>query len=302
MDLKNIINYYPHRQKHHIIIIRRDICSEIKMENLKNNEEATRSCLICGQILEREDQRYCDKCSSDLKQLKPEYPSKFVKTPSSVKDYNWAFPLIGGIIALIALLTPAGYYSDYSGSMNFWMWGLLSIYAYGYGGITTFTHDPGEIIISATSTIIVLISIIMIITKANRTRNYGDESKWLGASISLIIGTIIWIAGIEINGQIYSGISIWSIINPGFGVIGMFLGAILAIIGHAVSKMSHKQPRDLIVPKKIPFVSSPVSKPIETSVESRSTTFKYCPNCGDKFTIPDQKYCGNCGFEINNIQ
>ena len=94
---------------------------------------------------------------------------------------------------------------------------------------------------------------------------------------------------------------LWSIINPGFGVIGMFLGAILAIIGHGVNKMSPRQPRNLIVPKKYPFVSPNVSKPIESSVESKSTSLKYCPQCGDKFILPNQKFCGNCGFEINNI-
>jgi hypothetical protein len=271
------------------------------MENIKNSEEESLNCPVCGHILESEYQRYCDKCSTDLKQLKPDYPKSMVKTPSSIKEYDWAFPLVGGIIALIALLTPAAYYSTFSGSMNVWMWGLFSIYAYGYGSISTFTQDPGELFISISSSILVLISIIVIISKANKTRNYGDKSKWLGASISLIIGTIFWIVGMEINGQIFASVSIWSILNPGFGVIGMFFGAILAIIGHGVNKMSPRQPRDLIVSKKSPFVRPIVSKPIESSVEPKSTSLKYCPKCGDKFILPDQKFCSNCGFEINNI-
>jgi hypothetical protein len=272
------------------------------MENMKNNKEVSRSCPVCGHIIESEYQRYCDKCSTDLKQMKPDYPSTLVKPPSSVKDYDWAFPLVGGIIALIAFITPAGYYSDFSGSINIWMWGLFSIYAYGYGSITMFTQDPGELLISVSGSILVLISIIVIISKANKTRNYGDKSKWLGASISLIIGTIFWIVGMEINGQISAGVSIWSVINPGFGVIGMFMGAILAIIGHAINKISPRQPKDIIVPKKTPFISSTVRKPIELSAESDVPSFQYCPKCGDKFLRPDQKFCGNCGFEIKNIQ
>jgi len=39
-----------------------------------------------------------------------------------VRDYPWAFSLAGGVIALIALLTPAAYLSTYSGSINIWMW------------------------------------------------------------------------------------------------------------------------------------------------------------------------------------
>lgn len=271
------------------------------MENIKPNEEGSRSCPICGHILSSEYQRYCDKCSTDLKQLKPDYPTSIVKTPSNIKDYDYAFPLVGGIIALIAFLTPAGSYSDFSGSMDVWMWGLFSIYAYGYGSLTTFTQDPGELLISVSCSILVLISIIIIISKANKTRKYGDESKWLGASILLIISTIAWIAGMEINGRIFFSISLWSVISPGFGVIGMFLGAILSIIGHGISKMSPRQPRDVIVLKKAQFVSSPASKSSEFSVESSPPSLKYCPMCGDKFIRQDQKFCGNCGFEIKDI-
>lgn len=39
-----------------------------------------------------------------------------------VREYDWAFPLVGGVIALIAFLTPAGNISNYASSMYVWMW------------------------------------------------------------------------------------------------------------------------------------------------------------------------------------
>jgi len=82
------------------------------------------------------------------------------------------------------------------------------------------------------------------------------KNPWLPLSILVIIGTIIWMAGMEILSLSYSiPFSFWGQVNPGFGVIGMFLGASLSIIGYGVSKMSSRQPREVIIPMKKQFMS-----------------------------------------------
>ncbi|MFX1378283.1 MAG: hypothetical protein ACFFA4_04245 [Promethearchaeota archaeon] len=219
----------------------------------------------------------------------------------NIKDYPWVFPLIGGIIALIAFISPAGYYSDYYGYMDFWMWGLISLNLYGYGSVTAFTEDPGEIIISAICSLLVLISIILIISKAYKTRKYSYVSTWLAPSILMMIGTIGWIVGMELNGRIFYDVSLWSVISPGFGVIGMFLGGILSIVGHVISKTSPKQPREVIVPMKEQFMRPTADQSNDLAVELGTRTVKFCPMCGDKLIKINQKFCSSCGFNFMNI-
>ncbi len=216
-----------------------------------------------------------------------------------VRDNVWAFPLIGGIIALIAFLTPAAYLSSYSGSINIWMWGLFSITIYGYGSNTTFTQDPGELLVSILCSLIVLISIIITISKGNQARKFGEESGWLAPPILTMGGTIGWIVGMEIISQSY-GISLWSMVNPGFGVIGMFLGSIVSIIGHGVLVKVPKRPAEVIVPMKEQFMRPSISQPGELATESGIPSVKFCPMCGDKLIRLDQKFCSNCGFEIKS--
>ncbi|MFX0144169.1 MAG: zinc-ribbon domain-containing protein [Candidatus Hodarchaeota archaeon] len=217
---------------------------------------------------------------------------------ADVRDYNWAFPLAGGIIALIAFLTPAAYFITYSGSMYIWMWGLFSVNAYGYGSLTAFTQDPGEIFVSAVCSLMVIISIIVIIAKGYSAKKYRGESTWLAPSILLMIGTIAWIAGMEINGRLFYDFSLWLAVDPGFGVIGMFLGGILSIVGHGVSKM---KPREAILPMKEQFMSPTISHP-DTSVAVLGTSsFKFCPDCGEKIVQANQKFCVNCGFELKGV-
>ncbi|MFX0039020.1 MAG: hypothetical protein ACFFCY_14915 [Promethearchaeota archaeon] len=217
---------------------------------------------------------------------------------TDVRDYKWAFPLAGGIIALIAFLTPAAYLDTVSGSMYIWMWGLFSVNLYGYGGATAFTQDPGELIVSVLCSLLVLISIIVTIAKGNSAKKYGGESTWLAPSILMMIGTIAWIAGMEINGRIFYDFSLWSVVDPGFGVIGLFLGGILSIIGYGISKM---KPREAILPMKEQFMGPTISQSSVSATELGTTSFKFCPNCGDKLMQANQKYCVNCGFELKDV-
>ncbi len=215
------------------------------------------------------------------------------------KNSIWALPLIGGILALIGLLTPAASYSSYYNTMQFWMWGLMSVRLYdyyeGYLTVTQFTESPVEIGLSIISTVIILVSAILLISKANSSRKNGVSGVgWLSPSILMMLGTIIWMVGLEIYSQIYSGLSFWTYIDAGFGVIGPFLGAGLSIVGYGVSKMSSKRTQEMIIPMKQGFTSPHISI-------NAAHSFRFCPQCGEKRQQADQHFCINCGFDLKSF-
>ncbi len=221
------------------------------------------------------------------------------------KEYNWLIPLFGGIIALIGFVTPAASISNFISTLNIWMWGLFSIkefdyYTLNYYTATQFTINPIEIIISLISSLIVLIGIISLIAKANSYRkNQSLEGKWISPSILLIIGSLIWIVGMEIYSQIDIGLSFWTFISPGFGVIGPFFGAIITLIGYAVIRSKPKQPREVITPQvgqeihpyKIQQQPSSLH-PQESPIVKQA--IKYCIRCGEK-NLKESLYCIECG-------
>ncbi len=215
-------------------------------------------------------------------------------------EHIWILPLIGGIVALIGLLTPAASVSIIFNSMQVWMWGLFSIRQFDYvqlGYITTtrFTQNPVELIISISATLLVFSGALGLISSANSSRKTDiTGKKWIKPSILLIIGALIWIIGFEIYTQIETGISFWEYINPGFGVIGPFLGAVLSLIGYAAAKMSPKLPKEVIT-----LTKPEAPTPYDYSQVPHS--FKFCPTCGEKVVDTNQKYCINCGFNLKSF-
>lgn len=225
-----------------------------------------------------------------------------------IRDYPWAFPLVGGVLGLIALLTPAAYMSVYGSSMYVWMWGLISVQVFGYGSVTQFTQDSGELIISITCAAIVLIGTIAIISSAASCRKKMKigiikKATWLTPSILVIFGTIVWIVGMEINSNAFYGISLWTYINPGFGVIGMFFSATLSIIGYGVSKMKGERREGIIIPMKKEFMPTEreIGMPIKEITEPTLNSVNFCPNCGHNVISQGQRFCTKCGFELRGI-
>ena len=217
-----------------------------------------------------------------------------------IYDYVWGFPLVGAILGIIAMLTPAAYVMEFGSSFYLWMWGLVSFQIYGYYGMTVYTDNILIIIPSVIISIVIVISIIALLASANKCRKDKKEgnignSRGLTPSILIIVSTIAWIISIEIV-YMSGGMSFWGLTSPGFGVIGMFLGSALTIIGYAVSKYGSKQRRDVeFIPKKYTVMKS-VSTPI-----SVGSTFNFCPECGQKINSVTQRFCMKCGFELQNI-
>ena len=216
-----------------------------------------------------------------------------------IYDYLWGFPLVGAILGIIAMLTPAAYLTEFGSSFYLWMWGLVSFQIYDYG-TTAYTDNILIIIPSVIISIVIVISIIALLASANKYRNDRkvgiiSNGKGLTSSIFIIVSTIAWIISIE-TVYISGGMSFWGLTSPGFGVIGMFLGSVITIIGYAVSKYGSKQRRDVdFIPKKDPIMKS-ITTPI-----SVGSTFNFCPECGKKIISETQRFCMQCGFELQNI-
>ena len=147
------------------------------------------------------------------------------------KNYFWIPPLLGGVLSLIALLTPAICKTIPENYYYIWMWGLLSYKLYD-GTDTLFTDNVKLLIPSIICSIIVFIFALTMIISAN-TNRIGKEKfnevkhSWYALSVLLIISTAAWMIIYEVHSYIENSISWREDWDPGFGVIGIFLGAIM---------------------------------------------------------------------------
>ncbi|MBY8992318.1 MAG: zinc ribbon domain-containing protein [Candidatus Lokiarchaeota archaeon] len=220
-----------------------------------------------------------------------------------IYEYIWIFPLIGGIFSILALLTPAAYFSESFYTFNLWMWGLISVQVndpyFGSYGETTFIDNIFILTPSVIASIIIGVSSIILISSAVTCKKKlkADDiikSNWLTPAILILISTIAWIISIELVFLLGpTSMSFWETNNPGFGVIGMFLGSGFAIGGYIISKYGAKQ-RDEVI-----FVANRNEISISTLASAKSgMSIKYCPECGTKAEEELQHFCRNCGFKL----
>ncbi|MFX1238316.1 MAG: hypothetical protein ACFFAS_05915 [Promethearchaeota archaeon] len=139
-------------------------------------------------------------------------------------DYLWVICLIGAILVLISYAKPA---ASFLNMTHLWIWGLISSIN-GYGtSLFTFLDDPFTISILDICAILQIVLQVLLIIKTNKSRKYGGEGTILiiGAIISMFL-IIIPVTFLEI-----SPIFTWTIVSIGFGVFGVFIGAVLTLIG-----------------------------------------------------------------------
>ena len=150
-------------------------------------------------------------------------------------------PILGGITSLIALLFPAVYIDIVIFIFH------IEIYVYLYGYMVIIIngriYDSGYIgggflLISIICTMVIIISSIIFIGTKKR-------EAWLGMAISQMVAVLLWLSIIiiifsnfvkEIEQELDINISFWDVFSLGFGIIGVFIGSILVIIGFFVSK------------------------------------------------------------------
>ena len=183
----------------------------------------------------------------------------------TLSEHCYAFPVLGGIITIIALLTPAAHYiSDdtmYYG-IYVWMWGLLMRRELGHISMKIFNRRWDDfveywglelfgIVPSMVCTVLIALGSIVLLRTAQKVKKGKmDEDKaaklWTIVALINIGATIFWIIWIEfyyagvyqiILGQIVMSApeeghtGFWAFYNVGFGVIGVFIGAAIALIG-----------------------------------------------------------------------
>lgn len=177
-----------------------------------------------------------------------------------VMKYFFAFPYLGGILVVASFFFPVASFFNPNwfgdSSYSIWMWGLLGTVIWKFHG-TWYWDTEYSIIPYIPMFIFGLICCLLIIFFAVKTvlaaRKIGDEEKFLDDikfvkySGVIIAITIIWMILVEIIYNIYGFIdyppvfSFWGQFNMQFGVIGIFLGASLPIIGFVLTKIFYKR-------------------------------------------------------------
>ncbi|MFX0024656.1 MAG: hypothetical protein ACFE9S_20255 [Candidatus Hermodarchaeota archaeon] len=162
-----------------------------------------------------------------------------------VKKFIWIFVIIGGLTIFIALLTPMACYIYRSTSFNtdyyLWMINLFFSYRYESGIHTTRIEFDFQLISFIPSIICTAIIIILSITTIKTAINYRKRESipkisWLILGLIVLFATVFWMIMIEISRWVLYDHSFWANLSPGFGIIGLFVGAGLEIVGYIFLK------------------------------------------------------------------
>ena len=163
------------------------------------------------------------------------------------EKYFWIFPFTGSVIILFSFLTPAAYFihqtPTYSTEFFRWMLDFYLSHVYEYG-INSYYMDLNTSLTGYISFIcsgLIIFSAVFILINANKYRKGKEVSKvnWLlSALLTISLGTF-WMIMKEISTINSFHHSFWGLLSPRFGIIGIFLGAGLEILGFIIVKYSN---------------------------------------------------------------
>ncbi len=166
-----------------------------------------------------------------------------------IKNLVWGLPLLGGLIIIISFLTPAATFAYQESSLysEFYRWMLDFYIAYDYtdGILTTTRFGLNTSItgyISYVVSFLIIGSTILLLINAIRykKRTLPPKINWLIFPILTLMLTIAWIVMKEVSTILSYNHSFWGLLSPGFGIIGLFSGAVLEIIGYIFFKKSQR--------------------------------------------------------------
>lgn len=229
------------------------------------------------------------------------------------REYLWALPLIGGILILISIFTPAYSASLYPVEEYYWMWGLAYTSVTGYGSRTIFlaTEEPAQYLMPVFLSgfipfLIITIGSLTLVISSNAVRIgrcdiKQRENLWVIMGITMIIAPIVFIIGIDITtlnyvesqlGPLPPGLNFWDIYDPGFAVIAPFIGAVLSIAGSITSKKMQ--------PREVPIYATQRQGGMitKTPIGQISHKIKFCSECGHQLLYSGAKFCSSCGEAI----
>lgn len=233
-------------------------------------------------------------------------------------EFVWIFPLIAGICAIIAILTPTASYSSLGISWSWWMWNLSLMTYIGYPPVIFFLTELDFIIPSIITTIAILLSAVnlFVLSVTTRKRKLDTKNFILMSTTSAVLSICIMIYyafamafafsdGFFVEGILFPpGYHFWFEFGPSFGIILPYISAILLFIGIGLFRRYSNQ-RLFIVPPKMDSVREYVSPktntvkyfPVSTPMGARN----FCPECGYKILQANMNFCTNCGFKFLNI-
>lgn len=162
-----------------------------------------------------------------------------------IKKYLWIFSFMGGLIILISFLTPAATFAYQLSSLysEFYRWMLDFYIAFDYidGILTTIriglnTSFTGYISFTLSFLIIGLNTYLLISSIRYKKITLSPKMNWLVFPILTVMLTIAWMVMKEVSTISSHNHSFWGLLRPGFGIIGLFTGAGLEILGYVFLK------------------------------------------------------------------
>ena len=221
------------------------------------------------------------------------------------RDYIWVIPLVAGLFAIIAILSPTANFSYGGVTWDWWMWDFTMLGVVGYESISLFISEVDFIIPSIITTSAVLLSAVNLLILSIKTRRRNLDTKGFNLmsiiSAVLTIGIMIYYIiamdiafydGLTIEGTLFdTGYHFWDAFNPGLGIILPFMSATLSFIGVGVFRYYLKLREDFVPLKMDPIKGYfPVSKTMGK--------LNFCPECGYKILQADANFCISCGFKF----
>lgn len=215
-------------------------------------------CPECGKSLEN-DSNICPNCGfkiiSELKEhastineqirrepvLIPKITQKAKPLKKRMGFLSWILLIIGAIIGLYALFTPAGTIKvgDIF-SWDMWMFGYNRVYDWEVGLDTFWTLNEDLLGVSIVSTIFVIVGNILAVVSAGSLIIKGNHTSYLAiiAPVILIGSALFYLAAYQVLMFFSTGESFWSLINPSFAIWGQFLAAVIMVSGFFISRSS----------------------------------------------------------------
>lgn len=234
---------------------------------------------------------------------------------TETKDYNWVFPLIAGILAIIAILTPTAYFSYGGVTWSWWMWDLTIMGMVGYDSVSIFITEMDFIIpsIISTSAVFLIAVNLFILSSTTKKRNLSTKNFEVVSLINAVLSIsnmiyyivamdIAFYDGFTIEGTIFpAGYHFWDVFNAGFGIIFPFISATISFIGVGVFRYYSKR-KGYIIPQKIGTINEYIQPKMDyvkeyVPVSKTMGSPNFCPECGNKIIHADAKFCTNCGFK-----
>ena len=221
------------------------------------------------------------------------------------EDRIWIIPLIAGICAVIAILTPTAHFGSGGVTWDWWMWNFTTLGVFGYPPVSLFVPELDFIIPSIITTSVMLLSTanLFVLSITTRKKILYTKNFVLKSIISAVlsIGIMIYYAfamasafsdGLMIEGVLFPpGFHFWFEFSPSFGIILPFISAILSFVGVGLFQRYSNRKVDFIPPRMDTVKKYvPVSKPMGAR--------NFCPECGHKILRADTNFCTNCGFKL----